>query len=249
MLINIIKKVLASFGYEINTLSHSSSPERQAFKAASTNRALFRAKKRGLKIDSVIDIGASNGSWSAICMEHYPNAQYHLVDANKYHHDALKDFSSTHKNAKFVIAAAGSKCGKCYFDDSDPFGGVAGVKSQGNIKVPTKMINVDSLFNKKNIAKNHILKLDTHGFEQSILKGAREVLKHTELVIIESYIYNLGTSESVTFDELCGIMSKYGFRVGDFSEPLWREKDMSLWQLDLFFYKKDNPMFKDNSYK
>jgi len=43
-------------------------------------------------------------------------------------------------------------------------------------------------------------------------------------------------------------MDKYGFRTGDFSEPMWRPADLSLWQLDLFFYKKENPIFKHNTY-
>jgi FkbM family methyltransferase len=227
---------------------NNQTPESEIFNLASTSRALFRACYRNLRITNIIDVGASNGSWSAECMKYFPQAKYNLIEANGYHEKSLLSFSGEHPNVNFVIAAAGSKCGDCYFDNSDPFGGVAADMPHGGIKLKTQMICVDSLFVKKKDSDTFLLKLDTHGFEQSILKGAEETLKQTELVIIESYLFNLKTSESVTFDELCLIMGKYGFRVGDFSEPMWRVGDMALWQWDLFFFKKDNPMFICNSY-
>ncbi|HVX92503.1 MAG TPA: FkbM family methyltransferase [Candidatus Dojkabacteria bacterium] len=257
-----IKKLVNKLGYDIKRKTSDLptptpeikpqtpvvTPEWQVFTLASTSRALFRAVSRGLEISNVIDIGASNGSWSAECMKYFPLANYYLIEANSFHKEGLEKFCLENKNSKYILAAAGSKSGECFFDNSDPFGGVAGSKQSGNIKNRVPMVSVDDVI-KENKAKGAcLLKLDTHGFEQSILKGSKRTLKDTQLVIIESYIFNLGTSESITFDELCRVMDSYGFRMADFSEPLWRPKDMALWQFDLFFYRKDNPIFNTNSY-
>lgn len=253
---NTLKKIFNYFGYDlkrkpqiqIQTFRGELTPEQQVFNLASTNRALYRAFHRGLIITDVVDIGASNGSWSKTCMEYFPKASYQLIEANNYHEKGLKEFILEHHNAKYTLAAAGSKKGKCYFDNSDPFGGVAANQPKGKIKISVKMINPDSLYKKITNNNKFLLKLDTHGFEQSILQGSKEILKHAELVVIEAYIHNLGTSESITFDQLCKVMDKYGFRTGDFSEPMWRPADISLWQWDLFFYRKENIIFKNNTY-
>lgn len=251
-----IKKIINFLGYDLKRKTaikteislEKLTPEQQVMFLASTNRALYRALNRGLIITDVVDIGASNGSWSKTCMEYYPNANYQLIEANSYHKTGLEKFVSEHHNAKYTLAAAGSQKGKCYFDDSDPFGGVAADKPKNKIQTPVKMINPDSLYKKITNNNKFLLKLDTHGFEQSILQGSKEILKHAELVVIEAYIHNLGTSESITFDQLCKVMDKYGFRTGDFSEPMWRPADISLWQWDLFFYRKENIIFKNNTY-
>jgi hypothetical protein len=38
-------------------------------------------------------------------------------------------------------------------------------------------------------------------------------------------------------------MDKRDFQLVDFSEPMWRNKDMALWQWDLFFVKKKQSGF------
>lgn len=222
--------------------------EGEIFEKASTKRALQRAGIRGINLDTVIDVGASDGRWSQDCMQYFPNANYFLIDANSLHTESLQKFCDEHKNAKYAIAAAGIEDGECFFDDTDLFGGVASAVPFGKANSETSMVSIDSVVQKNNLSAPYLIKLDTHGFEVSILKGAKKTLEKAELVIIEAYIFKLDTSESVTFDELCRIMDSYGFRVGDFSEPMWRKKDLMLWQWDLFFFRKENPIFSDNNY-
>ena len=89
--------------------------------------------------------------------------------------------------------------------------------------------------------------LDTHGFELQIIQGAEEMLRNTELAVIEAYIFRLNENALLSH-ELCAEMDKRGFQLVDFSEPMWRNKDMALWQWDLFFVKKSNPVFRSNAF-
>jgi FkbM family methyltransferase len=223
-------------------------PEWQVFHLASTARALDRIMHRGgIRIGTVIDVGASNGSWSEVCMRYLPDAKYLLVEAQPGHVPRLKEFCGKHANSQFLLAAAGNQDGYCYFDDSDPFGGLASNEANEACRTKLPMVRLDSVIARDNLPGPYLLKLDTHGFELQIIQGAEELLRNAELAIIEAYIFRLN-DEALLSHELCMEMDKRGFQLVDFSEPMWRAKDQALWQWDLFFVRKTNSVFQNNSY-
>lgn len=218
-----------------------------AFRSASTVRALERIASRGLEIKNVIDIGASNGMWTAAAMPIFHDTHYLLVEAQKGHLDSLKDFVRQHPNTSYVLAAAGDEEGEIYFDDSNLFGGLASKEKTGTAKVRVPMITVDAEVSRRKLQGPFLVKLDTHGFEVPILRGALETLKSTNLVVIETYNFRIAPG-SLLFHEMCTYMENLGFGVIDISEPLWRTHDQSFWQIDLFFVRLDRPEFSHLSY-
>lgn len=222
-------------------------PETVAFRAASTVRALERITSRNVEIRTVIDIGASNGMWSAAALPLLPDAKYILVEAQRGHVEALKDFVNRHPNAEYVLAAAGDKEGEIFFDDSDLFGGVACKERTESARLRVPMVTVDSEIARRGLSGPYLVKLDTHGFEVPILKGAEKTLRSTNLVIIETYNFRI-THDSLLFYEMCAYMEKLGFGVIDISEPLWRTYDRSFWQIDIFFVPLTRPEFSHLSY-
>jgi FkbM family methyltransferase len=243
MLRRAIRKLLDKKDDKENTKT----PEWAVFYTASTDRALERIVKRGMRIGSIIDVGASNGSWSKVCQRHFPDSHYLLVEAQTCHAKALEGFCQEHPNSQYILAAAGNEDGSCFFDDTDSFGGLASNAQSEKCQTMLPMVRLDSAIKKGGLPGPYLLKLDTHGFELQIIHGAEELLGNTELAVIESYIFRLN-EHALLSHELCAEMDKRGFQLIDFSEPMWREKDMALWQWDLFFVKKDNPVFKSNSY-
>jgi FkbM family methyltransferase len=225
----------------------SRTPEWAVFDAASTDRALERTVKRGMRLGTIVDVGASNGSWSEVCMRHFPDANYLLLEAQSCHARALEDFCRRHPNAQSILAAAGNEDGSCFFDDSDPFGGLASNVSTVGCNTALPMVRLDSAIERSGLPGPYLLKLDTHGFELQIIQGAEQMLRNTELAVIEAYIFRLN-DKALLSHELCVEMDRRGFQLIDFSEPMWREKDMALWQWDLFFVRKDNPVFASNRY-
>ena len=222
-------------------------PEWIIFQAASTDRALERIVKRGMQIGTVVDVGASNGSWSEVCMRHFPAADYLLLEAQSCHVDELEAFCKKFPQARYILAAAGNEDGFCYFDDGDPFGGLASNEATRHCKTKLPMLQLDTVVKNDKLKGPFLLKLDTHGFELQIIQGAEALLLHAELAIIESYIFRLN-DKALLAHELCAEMDKRGFQLIDFSEPMWRSKDMALWQWDLFFVKKTHPVFQSNTY-
>jgi FkbM family methyltransferase len=228
-------------------ISRRETPEVLAFHAASTARALEKIAARALEISTVIDVGASNGMWSAVTRQTYPDAAYLLIEAQKVHEPELINYCRANPNTNYILAAAGDSIGQIFFDDSSPFGGVASHQPTDAARTVLPVTTIDHEVSIRVLKGPFLVKLDTHGFEVPILQGATETLKRANLVVIEVYNFKI-TDQSLLFDEMCAYMRTLGFGVIDISEPLWRQRDNAFWQMDLFFIPLDRPEFAARTY-
>lgn len=210
--------------------------------------ALRRISARGMTVNTVIDIGASNGSWSKTAMTVFPDSRYLLIEAQEAHQGALQKFCSKHRNADFILAAAGAEAGSVYFDNSTLMGGSASATETDAHTVEVPATTIDNEVAARNLEPPYLIKLDTHGFEAPILDGALETLKSAALVVIEVYNFRL-TDQSLLFHEICRTMADRGFSVIDMSDPLWRVRDDCFWQMDLYFVPSDRPEFDVNTFR
>jgi FkbM family methyltransferase len=244
---NIIQKFFKHLGWElrrVKNIDHSS-----------TANSLKPSMKSGLQwladhdfhFNTVLDVGASDGRWTAECMAFYPKAQYILFEPQPVHSKVLDDFANTYKqNVVLVKKAVGASEGYTLFDASDPLGGaLAHTKNEHTIKVD--LTTIDSTILKEQAEAPFLLKLDTHGFEKSIFNGSNNTLEKCEALIIEAYNFRI-TEEAMLFWELCSFLSKKGFRPIDLVDILRRQYDNSLWQMDLFFIRSDWKGYSYNSY-
>jgi FkbM family methyltransferase len=227
----------------------SPSPESLATVGLSASRALQRIANRGIDVGTVIDVGASNGMWSKICEEHFPKAKYLLIEAQPIHKPGLDEFVAKRPNAEYILAAAGDSVGETYFADTgDPFGGAVIRHSNATSNIVRPMTTLDAEARTRNLGGPYLVKLDTHGFEVPILEGAQQVLKNASIVVIETYTFRMSQDGALLFHEMVAYMADRGFRVVDICEPLWRDKDSLLWQIDIFFQRSDSPEFSYGGY-
>lgn len=223
-------------------------PEQVTFSAMSTDRALYRIRERGMNIGTVIDVGASNGMWSEVCERHFPDANYLLMEANRAHEGDLEAYVTHRPKSDYVLSAAGDAIGKIEFiDTGDVFGGGVSYSPSGGIIREVPMTTIDHEIKSRALPAPFLIKLDTHGFEREILDGAAAVLPDAALVVIETYIFKLREGAPL-FQEMIAYMEMRGFRVIDMSEPLWRQADGALWQIDMFFIKVSRPEFSHNGF-
>ncbi len=209
--------------------------------------ALQRTVARSIEIRTIIDVGASNGSWTASAQRYFPHTHALLIEANPYHHEALEQFCMNRSNVGYILAAAGDKTGEIFFDAKNPLGGQAShVNRQGDIRVPVTTVDVEVA--QRHLTPPFLLKLDTHGFEVPILEGARTALQSTNLIVIETYNFQL-TAESLRFYEMCSYLEDRGFRPIDVCDILFRPADKALWQFDLIFARADRDEFQNNTYE
>jgi FkbM family methyltransferase len=213
----------------------------------SLRAALDRCRQRTQQIGTLIDVGASNGSWSIMARGFFPGMACFMIEAQAEHEPALKKLRAADDSFDYIIAAAGDSDGFVHFQEGDLFGGVAVHSPSGTGLRQVPMVRLDSLLRSRSLQGSFLLKLDTHGFEVPILEGAGEVLAQTSLLVVEVYNFQL-TPESLRFHEMCAYLENRGFRCIDICDPLFRKKDGALWQMDLFFAPADSVWFSTNSY-
>ena len=208
--------------------------------------ALKRIASRGVEIGTLIDVGASDGRWSAEARHYLGAENFLLVEANEGHREALVAYCEAHPDTQFEIAAATDRTGTIRFDGRDPFGGKAAPDdAAGALEVPA--VALDELVADRGLPGPYCLKLDTHGHEVPILDGAADILSKATLVIIETYMFRIA-SEALLFDEMVALMRERGFGVADFSDPMWRPGDKCLWQVDLYFLPLTHKVFEKPVY-
>lgn len=213
---------------------------------ATMEAALARCASRGLDVRTVVDVGASDGRWSRVASRLLPPAHYFMVEARVEHEPGLAKTAAA-GNFSYQLCAAGDRDGEIHFDATALFGGQASDTpyEKNGIVVPVRRL--DSLAAERGLQGPFALKLDTHGYEIPILEGARGLLADTELLIIECYNFRL-TAQSLTAHEMSAWLGERGFRCVDLADPLYRERDGALWQMDLFFAPARHRAFASNVY-
>jgi FkbM family methyltransferase len=198
------------------------------------------------EVNTIIDVGASNGCWTRLALKAWPNAQYLLVEAQPGPHEQeLARLATENPQVQYVIAAAGPQDGTIFFDGSDPFGGVASEAFLDGISVP--VVALDNEIRTRKLRGPFLLKLDTHGFEVPILRGASRILAESSLLVIESYNFDI-SPECLRFPQFCRHLEDIGFRCIDICDVLRRPGDGCLWQFDMFFAPKTRSEFGQNTY-
>ena len=208
---------------------------------------LARAQARGVRLSSVIDVGASDGTWSLLARRHFPAARFLLFEPLVERRAALERLQRTGP-FDFVPAAAGAERGTAVFaiDPALDGSGVAAPDAPATREVPVE--TVDAAVAARGLAGPYCLKLDTHGYEVPVLTGAGQVLAHTELLIVEAYNFAL-VPGCLRFHELCAWLEARGFRCCDLADPMRRPRDGTLWQMDLAFAPVSSPWFTSPRYE
>jgi FkbM family methyltransferase len=239
MIRQVIKRVLAHAGWELR---------RRTSRYSSMAGGLEWLADHALPFNTVLDVGASDGRWSLQCMDSFPEADYVLFEPQPAHTEGLAAFyRGRERQVELVRSAVGSVEGSTLFDASDPFGGaIAGGAGEHTIEV--KLTTIDSTIARLGSKPPFLLKLDTHGFEKSILAGSQVTLQECEALVIEAYNFEI-SDEAWLFWELCAFLAQKGFRPVNLVDVLHRKSDNALWQMDLFFVRSTWSGFLNTEYE
>jgi len=209
--------------------------------------ALGRSKARNPVINTVIDVGASDGRWTNICRQYFPEAYYFLIEAQEPHRPALQALKDRTPNLDYLLSAAGDTEGQIYFDATDLLGGIASHTPVLKNCITVPVTTIDAQVRLRNLKPPYLIKLDTHGFEIPILTGAIQSLGQTAIIIVETYNFNFST-ENLRFHQITSHLETLGFRPADLFDPGHRPLDGALWQFDLLFEPTASPTFQTTEY-
>jgi FkbM family methyltransferase len=196
---------------------------------------------KGLRYGTVIDLGCADGHFF---VQHYGLGPFAgavpvNVDANPIYESSLRAIKDT-LGGSYVIAAATDQVGEVeltvgshpywssLLNERDPYWQRMNKLHAGKVKVPA--VTVDSLTKQFGLSPPFLLKLDIQGAELAVLKGARETLKVTDVVICEI--------DLADFHGLDRVMDEAGFSLFDVTD-LRRMSDGSLgWFYPLYLNRK-----------
>ena len=244
-LVRTLKAFINRLGYHIDKIDRNS---------LTMAGGLERSSKH-VSPKSFIDVGASDGRWTELAMQFFPNSYYILIEAQEGHRKSLEHFQSKNKKTSICIAAAGDSEGEIYFDASDLHAGLASKEKLATNCITVPVTTIDIQVERNKLEPPFCIKLDTHGFEIPILEGAKKTLMKADLLIIEVYNFQIvqndedASQNSLRFYELCLYLDRKGFYCADLVDIMRRKKDDMLWQMDMFFYRKENVVFGSNSYE
>ena len=218
----------------------------RAARLLSHKDALKRVAPKLRDIATIIDVGAARGDWSRQALKCWPNAHCHLIEAKDLWRPKLEKFRARHAATTISYKAASNTCDDLLFSlEGDDWSGAAFKHDDGNRPYEwVRGTTLDTEVQEFALEGPFILKLDTHGTEVDILRGASHILSQTELICIETYNFN----GQKRFPHMLVYLEELGFRVADLAGPMFRNHDASLWQMDFYLLRADNAVFNNNAF-
>jgi FkbM family methyltransferase len=206
------------------------------------------AAKHAQEVRTVIDIGASTGRWSRMAMPLFPQAIFVGVDPLVERESALKKLKASNNRFSYVLGVAGERDGETVeLSVSEDLDGstVSGVGGEPR-SVPA--YSVDGIVAARQCVGPFLLKFDTHGFEIPIIKGAANTLRDTTHIVMECYAHRHAPG-TLLFHEMCAYLETLDFRCYHMADPMLRPLDGGFWQVDLFFARKGDPIFRESQFR
>ena len=106
---------------------------------------------------------------------------------------------------------------------------------------------LDVICLEKNIKGPFIIKVDTQGSELDVLLGAGKILKGTEIIVLESSLFQFYLNGPQFYDVIF-FMKERGFVLYDILGRSYRPIDGALAQVDLVFVKENGRFRKTHRY-
>ena len=166
-----------------------------------------------LNITSVLDIGAHVGHFTLSMHDIFPDASYHMIEANRNCEEKLKSIEF----ASYDIALLSDfEKDICYYMNRNDLTSTGNsyyreltehFNDENAIEIIIKSKTLDGLFPN---TKFDLIKLDTQGSEIDILKGGSELLKFSKYVLMECAIIEYNKN-SPKIDDVIEFMSDIGF--------------------------------------
>ena len=208
--------------------------------------ALRRIRQVGVSPQCIIDVGAAEGKWTQNAMCYWPDACYELVEPLREQTSVLNRLVSGRANLRYHAGVAGAEPDSVLFSVSNDLDGSGVYGSQAANIRELPVLTIDSLVDHKQ--GPYLIKLDTHGYEVPILKGANKTLKQTQALVVEVYGFHVSPT-ALLFHQLSTLLEEKGFRLFDIVDVMRRQKDLAFWQADAIYLNADHKVFQDNAYR
>jgi FkbM family methyltransferase len=155
---------------------------------------LTSLRKKGLKLETIFDVGAHQGLWSKNVSNYVSQkAKFYLFEPNQDH--TLSIEKTGYKYFNYLLGKIDDEEVPFFANSSTGDSVYREVGSAYKSVLPklNTTRSLDSVIRENRLPNPDFLKLDTQGSDLDILKGATRALEETKLVVIELplVVYNL----------------------------------------------------------
>eukprot|EP00959_Pyramimonas_sp_CCMP1952_P174533 3647394-Pyramimonas_sp.AAC.1 len=193
----------------------------------------------------ILDVGANEGSWTRAVRNVFPEAKFFMVEAVSKHNKTLSQVG-----APYAFAVLGDEEKEVEFYQAKTSTGnslfrEASMAFRRVQPTKTRMRTLDNVLEEHGITGPvGLLKIDTQGAEMLVLKGAKNTLSQTTLIVLELSIqqFNEGAPRAAA---VIGFLAEQGFEPYDITE-LHYLPNGQLMQFDFLFARKDSPLLHTN---
>lgn len=210
--------------------------------------SLENLKRKNFYPSAVLDIGAYEGLWTLDLLEVFPAARVLMVEAQKNKEQFLQSIKEKYPHTDYAISLLSSEDGATkFFAENETASHVVSRVEPAVQYQQLQTQSLDSLLKAKQFPFPDLLKLDVQGHEMEVLKGAEKSLKHATVCLLEISLINLGDDVPL-LAEMIAFMNDKGFQAYDISQFIRRPFDKALYQVDMFFIKKDAALIADKTW-
>jgi FkbM family methyltransferase len=203
--------------------------------------SIANLRRNGFAPRSVVDGGAYVGAWTQAVQPIFPDARFLMIEANPEKAQILAGVvNRSSGNVAFTISLLGARQ-----QPSVPFylmetGSSVLPELSDFPRRPTtlSMNTIDNVAAEAALEGPIFLKLDVQGYELDVLRGGQEVLRKSEVVLLEVSLleYNAG---GPLFAEVIDFMRRRSFVPYDICGLLRRSSDRVASQADVIFVRTD----------
>ena len=256
MIKSIVKQILRLAGVEVRRTKSSRQRETETERKcrqcerATLWGALALAARNGLTPATVIDCGAAFGTSELYA--NFPDAHHVLIEPLKEYQPALERVARSLKSGSLVMAAAAAREGtltihvhpdlvgsSSYLEEEDS--DVNGVPRE------VSAVTLDSVCRQLGARGPYLIKLDVQGSELDVLNGATHVLTDTDLVVMETSLFEFYKGAPQVGDVIT-FMGKQNFVPYDLVGAQYRLLDGAMSQVDVVFVKQSCILRKHHFY-
>jgi len=199
--------------------------------------SLLNLKKNGFDPKTVIDVGAYEGFWTIELLEVFPEAKVLMIEAQQMKSGTLQRIKQNYPNVNYQIALLSSADNvEKYFLVDETGSRITTDTTKSEVMVTRSL---DTILAESGLPLPDFIKLDVQGHELEVLKGAGKALSNATLCLLEITLIELGT-DSTLMAHMISYMSELNYQPYDISHFIRRPFDNALYQVDMFFVKKDS---------
>jgi FkbM family methyltransferase len=198
-------------------------------------------KKLGFNPDLIIDGGACFGNWTESVLNIFPKATFVMIEAQIAQKSYLEQLTKKFDNVSLELALVGDvEKDNVDFYEMGTGSSIYNENTYGyRQKVSLKMQTLDSIIKKRHkMPTSCFLKLDVQGAELDVLKGATQLLKHTEFILLEISTLNYNNN-APQFTDAIIFLKGIGFVLFDICDER-RMANEVLYQTDMIFVKESS---------